>query len=35
MDTLSLRLFVGAAGRLNISAAERELGLGPAATAAR
>ncbi|WP_136440922.1 LysR family transcriptional regulator [Pacificoceanicola onchidii] len=35
MDTLSLRLFVLAAERLNISAAGRELGFAPAASSAR
>ncbi|WP_299655225.1 LysR family transcriptional regulator [uncultured Jannaschia sp.] len=35
MDILSLRLFVAAADRLNISAAGRDLGLGPAAASAR
>ena len=35
MDTLSLRLFVRAAERLNISAAGRELGMAPAAASAR
>ncbi|MGI9500022.1 MAG: LysR family transcriptional regulator, partial [Geminicoccaceae bacterium] len=35
MDTDSLRLFVLAADKLNISAAGRELGLAPAVSSAR
>ena len=35
MDTDSLRLFVAAAERLNISAAGRSLGLAPAMASAR